>query len=381
MNRLFFLVVVVVGLSSSCKTLSPATNQSSLLGHVSAFDEVDRRHQEAKIAGRFSDPDHRQVLSTHSTYQLIGLFNESHNLIDRHHYSPIGLKARVLYSLNALHLVVRNSAIVKHFAIETQQSSHISRTISQLAKNFRTGTTPLSQLLQQLSNLGGTQNPQFGHYLLYEFWQFSIESVDRYASFIPEPTNPDEDHATGRFTGIGVSIKAATEGIQLIEVYRGAAAHRAGLRAGDLITAIDGQSLTGSSTDKVIGKIKQAAGRSINFTVERQSKTAAVRVRPGPYTRPTIFSDAYFAKDRVAYWHVGRWTASAGREFTEAYNELIDRHYDPLPANERVRGLIIDLRQNPGGRFRPTIEACDKFLDDGCIVSSVNHRLGTKKCF
>ncbi|HXG91731.1 MAG TPA: S41 family peptidase [Blastocatellia bacterium] len=168
--------------------------------------------------------------------------------------------------------------------------------------------------------------------------------------------------------GIGVQIQRRNNRVYILSVTPGAPGHRAGLRYGDAIIAIDGQNVTDWSTEQVTYKVRGRKGAPIELTVER----AGV---PNPITVTVVRDEVKLPSVRNAFIvdsaHTGYIALTGGfsmktdEEFTEALARL---------KQQGMKQLILDLRDNPGGLLDEAVKVTTKFLAPGQKIVEVRGR-------
>ncbi len=212
--------------------------------------------------------------------------------------------------------------------------------------------------------------------------QGMVSKLDPYSAYF----NPNEFERLRRgiqqnFVGIGILVAGPPQRPELtvISPVFGSPAHKAGIHAGDVIVEIEGQSTESLELDEAISLIKGPRGSSVRLKVKRLPGDEIVeftitrdRVRTRSVLGDTRRADGrwnYFLHDHPEIGYVRITTF--GEMTVEELQEVLD---DPERA---FRGLIIDLRGNPGGLLDVAVTVCDMFLDEGLIV--VTRGRGGKK--
>ena len=173
----------------------------------------------------------------------------------------------------------------------------------------------------------------------------------------------DED-ANGAYQGIGVEVQQQPDGpILVVSPIDGSPAAAAGIRAGDLIVAVDGKPLTADSIEA--NPLRGEVGSTVNLTIRRKAEkdplSIAVKrdvIRVGS-VRSRMLEPGY------AYVRIGAFQADTATDF--------ERNLDQLQAKagaKGLRGLVLDLRSNPGGLLPSAVQIADDLLDKGDIVST-----------
>ncbi len=175
---------------------------------------------------------------------------------------------------------------------------------------------------------------------------------EEYASFTSE--------MNGKYKGIGVSLYAPDEnGALLARVYEGNFAYEAGLREGDYITAVDGESVISKPIDDVTALITGEAGTTVEITVKRGDETLKFDVERGDIYIKRI--DYRMLEDKMGYIRIDSFTGKCAEEFDSALADL---------EGQGMTSLIIDLRDNPGGTLDVVNSVCDRILPE-CTITTL----------
>ncbi len=187
---------------------------------------------------------------------------------------------------------------------------------------------------------------------------------DPYTVYLtPESLEEMLVQATGSFSGIGVEITEDEGEILILRVIDNTPAFRAGLCQGDRIVQVEGESIAGSALDEVARLLRGPNGTAVNITLRRPGENELFSVT---ITRTQIERDTVFTRrleDGAAYLQITSFDQSTGEDFRSAVLSL---------EAEGLKGLIIDLRDNPGGLFDEAIEIGEFFVPEGEITRVVD---------
>lgn len=192
-------------------------------------------------------------------------------------------------------------------------------------------------------------------------------SLDPYTDYITEENMADyRTQTTGRYGGIGAIIGARGEWVTITDPYEGFPAAKAGLRAGDKIISIDGKSARNLTSDDVSRLLKGKAGTSVLVRVSRLEADGKEHESGYNLTREEIKikNVPYYGiigKD-IGYIRLTGFTERAGTEVRLAL--------DILTAKNKIKGLILDLRGNPGGLLNEAINVANVFVDKNTQIVS-----------
>jgi carboxyl-terminal processing protease len=164
----------------------------------------------------------------------------------------------------------------------------------------------------------------------------------------------------GKFGGLGIQISIRDKVLTVMTPIPGTPAERAGIQSGDQILKINGKSTDGITIDEAVGKLRGAPDTDVNITIRRRGEPkdleykitrAIIRIKSVPYYG--VFGDG------IGYLSLKTFSQDAGSEVEKALKELLKRN---------IKGVIFDLRYNPGGLLPEAIEVADKFLQKKSLV-------------
>jgi len=166
----------------------------------------------------------------------------------------------------------------------------------------------------------------------------------------------------GEYEGIGAWVDGTGEYLTIVSPMPDSPAEKAGLQPGDQIIAIDGEDMTGIDGSLVIRKVLGPAGTALTLTINREEEPELFDVT---LERARIILHAVESEmldGGIAYVKLNNFSETASEEIIEHLNELLDQ--DPV-------GLILDLRNNPGGDRDTAVEVTSQFVSDGVIMYQV----------
>jgi carboxyl-terminal processing protease len=176
----------------------------------------------------------------------------------------------------------------------------------------------------------------------------------------PEEMRDLDDTTMGRFGGVGLIISKIDRGVEVVAPIEGTPAYRAGVNAGDLIVAVDGESVVDLNIDEVLSVLRGEPGSSVTMTIIRgKNLRFDVRVVRDMIEVPTVRQD--MIPGGIGYLRIIQFTPLTVDRVEEALQQFADSGYS---------SLIIDLRSNPGGLLSGVIDIADFFLSKGPIVST-----------
>lgn len=193
---------------------------------------------------------------------------------------------------------------------------------------------------------------------------------DPYTSYY----TPDEfkklmESLNGRYSGIGLSVQASKEGyIKAVSVFDNSPAKEAGIEPGDYITKVNGKGYGASQLEEAVAEIKGEPGTEVTLTILRteegktDSKEFDIKVSRADVNVDTIDDDILEIRDKkIGYIHIKAFDDITWQDFSDSYSKLMAQDID---------GLVLDVRNNPGGALDVVINIADNFLDEGVIVTT-----------
>ena len=202
-----------------------------------------------------------------------------------------------------------------------------------------------------------------GKQLEYDAIQGMIFGLDdQFTSFIPpEQARLINENATGSFSGIGAGVQLNKgRALQIMKVYADSPAEKAGLKVGDLIIEVDGKSIVGEDLDVQVAKVRGPEGSTATFTVVREGEDKPFKV---DITRAKIaikLVESKMLDNNVAYVSLSGFdSATTAQQLQTAVQDLVAKN---------PKGLIFDLRGNPGGFLDQAEKVADIFLKEGVVL-------------
>ncbi len=188
-----------------------------------------------------------------------------------------------------------------------------------------------------------------------------LESLDPHSSFLPPDMYKDiQTETKGEFGGIGIEITIKDSFPTVITPIEDTPAFKAGIKSGDLIMRIDGKPTKNMSLMSVVKLIRGAKGKPVILTIMRDGFTI-----PKDFT---IVRDIIKVKsvkyrmmdDQYGYIRIVQFQENTSKDLNNALDELQKKN--------NIKGILLDLRNNPGGLLEQAVEVSDKFLSEGMIV-------------
>jgi carboxyl-terminal processing protease len=206
-----------------------------------------------------------------------------------------------------------------------------------------------------------------------------VESLhDQFSKYYtPEEARQFTQQLAGKFEGVGMSVNSqdTEDGLRVARVFPGSPAREAGLREGDLITAVDGESILGDDGQESVSKIKGKAGTSVKLTYRTGGKgdPKTVEVERKQIDVPLVAAKMYTrGQKKLAEVRLAEFDSGAADQLRKAIKKKLA---------EGAKGIVLDLRGNPGGDLNEGVDVASLFLADGKPVVSTKGRASPERKF
>ena len=182
---------------------------------------------------------------------------------------------------------------------------------------------------------------------------------DPYTEFFdPKGTEDLQETITGSFEGIGLQIAIRDKKLTAISPIKGTPAEKAELKPKDIILAINGESTSNLSINEAVNKIRGEKGTEVTLTIERDGSSFDVDITRAVINVPTVDWDL-IGSDNIAHLGIYHFSNTTYQDFKKVASEIL---------NSEAKGIILDLRGNPGGLVSQAVDIAGWFLNKGQIV-------------
>jgi carboxyl-terminal processing protease len=167
---------------------------------------------------------------------------------------------------------------------------------------------------------------------------------------------------TGSYTGVGLEVAEIDGAIRIITPIAGSPAASSGIRSGDLLIAVDGVAVESGRLNETTARMRGRAGTKVRLTVLRENEAIDYSIRREVVRVASVYYER--VNPNYGYVRLSQFSETTARELSRAVDAMQDE------SNEMLAGLILDLRNNPGGVLDAAVDVADLFLDAGVIVTA-----------
>ncbi len=167
---------------------------------------------------------------------------------------------------------------------------------------------------------------------------------------------------TGSYTGVGIEVAQVGDALRVISPIAGSPAARAGIQSGDELVAVDGRPIADDRLQDTMGQLRGQAGSKVTVSVRRDEVVLDYDMRRQIIRVASVHKE--FLGPSYGYVRVNQFSENTAQELSHAVDELHEANGGML------EGMVLDLRNNPGGVLDAAVDVSDLFLDSGVIVTA-----------
>jgi carboxyl-terminal processing protease len=208
-------------------------------------------------------------------------------------------------------------------------------------------------------------NPVDDHELLQAAIRGMVSSLDPYSAYLDgEEYDEVKISSSGQYSGVGIEVSLEDDQVVVVSPFEGSPAAEAGIRSGDVIATIDGVAVNTTALADTIGRMRGKEGTSVTIGIVREGS-----VEPLQFTlkrsRVELRSvKAELLEPGMGYVRISQFSETTGADLDAALKDLRKRN------GAALKGLVLDMRNNPGGVLEAAVSVADSFLDSGIIVTA-----------
>jgi len=188
-----------------------------------------------------------------------------------------------------------------------------------------------------------------------------IAGLDPHSSYLePDAFEELQEHTSGEFGGVGIEISQDDGFIRVIAPIDDTPAEKAGIKSGDLITRLDGEPIQNMGIDEAINRMRGEPGTSIVLTIVRKGEDKPREIKVVRAIIHVASVKQRMLGEDFGYLRITQFQSNTGADLKKAMVKL--------EANRALKGLVLDLRNNPGGVLQAAVDVVDAFISEGKIV-------------
>jgi carboxyl-terminal processing protease len=208
-------------------------------------------------------------------------------------------------------------------------------------------------------------NPVDDHQLLQAAIRGMVSSLDPYSAYLDgEEYDEVKISSSGQYSGVGIEVSMEDEEVVVVSPFEGSPAAAAGIRPGDIIASIDGIPVNTTTLADTIGRMRGQEGTSVKIGILREGSTEPLQftLKRSRVELRSVKSE--LLEPGMGYVRISQFSETTGDDVDAALKDLRKRN------GAALKGLVLDLRNNPGGVLEAAVAVSDTFLDAGVIVTA-----------
>jgi carboxyl-terminal processing protease len=208
-------------------------------------------------------------------------------------------------------------------------------------------------------------NPVDDHQLLQAAIRGMVSSLDPYSAYLDgDEYDEVKISSSGQYSGVGIEVSMEDEEVVVVSPLEGSPAAQAGIRSGDIIATIDGVPVNTTSLADTIGRMRGKEGTSVKIGVLREGSPEPLQFTLKRSRVELRSVKAELLEPGMGYVRISQFSETTGDDLDAALKDLRKRN------GAALKGLVLDLRNNPGGVLEAAVSVSDAFLDSGVIVTA-----------
>jgi carboxyl-terminal processing protease len=208
-------------------------------------------------------------------------------------------------------------------------------------------------------------NPVDDHQLLQSAIRGMVSSLDPYSAYLDGDEYEEvKISSSGQYSGVGIEVSMEDEEVVVVSPFEGSPAAAAGIRSGDVIATIDGIPVNTTTLADTIGRMRGMEGTSVKIGILREGNAEPLQftLKRSRVELRSVKSE--LLEPGIGYVRISQFSETTGDDVDAALKDMHRRNGPPL------KGLVLDLRNNPGGVLEAAVSVSDVFLDTGVIVTA-----------
>jgi carboxyl-terminal processing protease len=201
-----------------------------------------------------------------------------------------------------------------------------------------------------------------------------LRTLDPHSNFFdPKEYQALREDQRGRYSGVGMTVGSRNGKTVVQAPFPGSPAYKAGLRPGDIIVMVNDKPTDGLGTTEIADLLKGQRGTKVKIVISREGSAdnLTFNITRDDISRKSV-EDAFWVKPGIAYLKILSFAETTGRELDDNLKRL---------GESSIKGLVLDLRNNPGGLLNQGVDVADHFLEKGALIVSHHGRSSPEKSY
>ncbi|PWW02466.1 carboxyl-terminal processing protease [Paenibacillus cellulosilyticus] len=232
----------------------------------------------------------------------------------------------------------------RHPILKEATFNNLSASYNEIMKEYLNGAEPKALIDGATEGMVKSLNDKYSKYLIGDNGEAYVQNYE------------------SEVVGIGIQLRQEDNAFIIDSVIKDSPAEKAGLKADDTLQAVEGTSIKGMELDKLIEQLRGEIGSKVSITVSRPEQTEPITVTMTRATIPVLTVTYEMKDDGIGYVVISRFAQKTADQFKDAIADL---------TKQGMKGLLLDVRSNPGGLLVPTITIADQLIPKGKTILQV----------
>jgi len=232
----------------------------------------------------------------------------------------------------------------RHPIIKEATFTNLSASYNEIMTEYLNGAEPKALIDGATEGMVKSLNDKYSRYLIGDSGEAYVQNYE------------------SEIVGIGIQLREEDNAFIIDSVIKDSPAEKAGLKAEDRLTAVEGTSVDGIDMDKLIELLRGEIGSKVSITVSRQKLAEPLTVTMTRAAIPVMTVSHEMKQDGIGYVVISRFAQKTAEQFKAAIDDL---------TKQGMKGLLLDVRSNPGGLLVPTITIADQLIPKGKTILQV----------
>lgn len=344
--------------------------ESALKLHPGRPDLVEK-HSLARahydVSRRYSDQSFTNAIRVFTERDALAVLEEVLEKVHTHYVTPPNWQQVLSGGSLNVEVALSEPDFLKHNNqnISKSQQQWLTSEVRRMAREIT--VQDRAQLLQAIATVAHASEANSGvspASVVMEYTSAATAMLDDYSSFLTgQQMDEVFSQIEGNFVGLGVELKTEPAGLLIVNVIPGGPAEQGGIRAGDRIVEVDNHTVKTATPDQLADMLRGAENSLVRVVLQdSENRLRELRLARKRVEVPSVDEVKMLDTDRgVGYFRITSFQKTTSRDVDAALWKLHD---------QGMRSLVIDLRGNPGGLLKASVDVADKFVMDGLIVAT-----------